>query len=131
MYPNALKIISRCAALLSVLLGAALLAQVERAPAPRAAQEQMMVAPQDGRTVIVQGEGVKLSPAAIGKVQATFNRLTSRDLRSYPLGEILNAAERAAKEGVSAEPGGGAAARVKWSVTISCCPLKIVIIISF
>ena len=129
MYPNALKIILRCAAVLSVLLGAALLAQVERAPAPRAAQEQMMVAPQDGRIVVVEGEGAKLSPAAISKVQATFNRLTSRDLRSYPLGEILNAAERAAKEGASAEPG-GSPARLKWSVTISCCPLKVVIVIS-
>ena len=130
MNPSTMKIVSRCvAALLSLLLGAALLAQTERAPAPRAAHEQLAPMPQDGRSVVVEG---KLSPAAVNKVQAAFNRMTSRDLRSYPLGEILHAAETAAHEGVAGEAGGGAAAaRVKVSVTVSCCPLKIVIVISW
>ena len=131
MYPYTAKNLSRCAgALLVLLLGVGLLAQTARQAAPRAEQEQLAMAPRDGRTVVVEGDRGRLSPATVSKVEAAFNRLTSRDLRSYQLGEILSAAETAAKQGTAGEgaAGGPQAIKIK-SITISCCPLKIVIVI--
>lgn len=78
----------------------------------------------DGRTVRVE---VAHAAAAdtVAKVQAAFNRRVPRDLRTYTVADIVHAAEEAAVE-ATARPG-VAMSRVRVKVTITCCPVMIVI----
>jgi|SRR5689334_25129799 len=84
----------------------------------------------DGRTVTIEGPAARTAPEATPHIEAAFNRRTPRDLRTYTLAEIITAAEGAANDGMAGARG-GAAARVKVTVTVSCCPIKVVIVVTF
>lgn len=88
-------------------------------PAPSTVVEQPVPAVVDGRTVKVVGG--RLSPESIAKIQAAFNRRLPRDLRTYTLGQIIDAAEAAAAE----ETSPASTARIRCHVTVRCCPLEV------
>lgn len=84
---------------------------------------------QDGRIVAVSSSRPgQLSADAVARIQSSFNRRLTADLRTYRFGEIVAAAEAAADEGVNTpNKGGQATARTKVHVIIECCPLRITI----
>ena len=85
----------------------------------------------------MQGEvtvaGAKLTPEMKAKVQASFHRRLQGDLKDHTVAQIYEAAEAAARDAVTPPKGGATGeARIKnISITISCCPLRIVITIEF